>query len=213
MIKSIKIFLITFFIKITILCFVNCAFGKVIITGERMEIRDKGKVTVLKGNSKIVSDLNIMTANNIIYNESESFIFAYGNVNFLSNLKDDETVECCGDFAHYDMNGKNGKIWGSTILKLKYFMNNSNSPTILCAQEVYVDDNLKTLKAYNDVEVTNSYGTVYSDNAIFFKKELYTVFEKDKKRPEVYVSHNGKRGICRADKIVFYNSDNKKKNG
>ncbi|GMO67018.1 MAG: hypothetical protein Nk1A_4890 [Endomicrobiia bacterium] len=213
MIKLSKIFFIAFFIcGAFVFCFVDCVLGKVIITGERMEIKNKGEATILKGNSKVISDLNTITANNVIYNKSKSIISAYGDVKFFSNLKNNKTIEGYGNFAHYDMNKKKGKIWGDTILKLKHFMNNSNSPITLRAQEVYIDDNLKTLKAYNNVEIVTSYGKVCSDNAVFSQKEnLCTVFEKDKKRPVANIFHDGRKGICEADKMVFYDSNDKKR--
>ncbi|MDR1400767.1 MAG: hypothetical protein LBI98_00365 [Endomicrobium sp.] len=216
MIKLSRVFSITLFIcGIVIFCFVDSALGKVVITGEKMEIKDNGEITVLKGNLKVTSDWSTITARNITYNRGKSVISAYGDVNFLLNLKDNEMIEGCGNFAHYDMNKKKGKIWGDTTLKLKYFMNNLSSPmpTILCAQEVYIDDNLKTLNAYDDVEVITSYGTIYSDNAIFSKKEHYAVFRKDKKRPVANIFHDGIKGVCEADKMVFYGSSASDKKG
>jgi lipopolysaccharide export system protein LptA len=215
LIKLSKIFFITFFIfGAIIFCFVDRALCRVVITGDRMEIKNKGEVTIFKGNSKISSDLNTITASNVIYNKSKYVVSAYGDVRFLSNLKDNKkTIEGYGNFARYDMNGKKGKIWGDAILKLKHFANNSNLTTItICAREVYIDDNLKTLKACNDVEVVTSYGKVYSDNAVFSQKEdLYTVFEKDKKRPVANIFHDGGKGVYKADKMVFCDSKEKKR--
>lgn len=214
MIKLSKIFFITFFIfGAIIFCFVDRVLCRVIITGDKMEIKNKGEVTIFKGNSKISSDLNTITASNVIYNKSKSVVSAYGDVRFLSNLKGNKkTIEGYGNFARYDMNEKKGKIWGDTILKLKHFTNNSNlPPTTICAHEVYIDDNLKTLKACNDVEVVNSYGKVYSDNAVFSQKEnLHTVFEKNKKRPVANIFHDGGKGVYEADKIVFCYSNKKR---
>jgi lipopolysaccharide export system protein LptA len=172
-----------------------------------MEIKDGGKVTILKGNSKIISDWNTITAENIIYDRGKSVISSQGDVRFLLNSKNNESeaIEGYGNFIRYNVNEKNGKIWGDTILKLKCFINDSSYPIILCAQEIYVDDNLKILKAHSNVEVMTSYGKICSDNAVFSRKESYAVFEKDKQRPVANVFHGGIRGICEADRMGFYN--------
>jgi hypothetical protein len=186
--------------------------GKILITGDEMEIRKAGEITILKGNSKAVADGNVMTASKMIYDKKNSFLAAFDNVILLSKMQNNERFEVCGKFAHYYINDKKGKFWGDNTAA-KYFMQNSSSvlPIILHAQEIYIDRNLKTLNAYDGVIAETSSGTVYSDNAVFNGKTHNAVFQKYKKRPIIHVSCGDRKESYEADEMIFnITEDNKK---
>ena len=67
------------------------------------------------------------------------------------------------------------------------------------------------MNAYNDVVVTATGGTIYSDNVAFNGKTFNAVFQKYEKRPVVDISYNDNKGYYEADEIVFQGSDGDKK--
>jgi lipopolysaccharide assembly outer membrane protein LptD (OstA) len=197
---------------LTVISFAAGISGKTLITGDEMEVIKTGEITILKGNSKVVSDGNVITASKMIYDKKKSFLSAFDNVILLSKMQNGERFEVCGNFANYYINDKKGKFWGGNTAA-KYFMQNSSSPPtiILRAQEIYIDRNLKTLNAYDDVIIETSSGTVYSDNAIFNWGTLNAVFQKYKKRPIVHVSYGDRKEFYEADEMIFnIAKDNKK---
>jgi lipopolysaccharide assembly outer membrane protein LptD (OstA) len=197
----------------TVISFAGGVSGKTIITGNEMEVRKAGEITILKGNSKAVTDGNIMTASKMIYDKKKSILSAFDNVMLLSKMQNGKRFEIYGNSAHYYINDKKGKFWGDNTVA-KYFLQNSSlsstPPIILHAQEIYIDRNLETLNAYNDVIIETSSGTVYSDNAVFNGKTLDAIFQKCKKRPIACISYDGK-GFYEADEMIFNIADDNKK--
>jgi lipopolysaccharide assembly outer membrane protein LptD (OstA) len=177
-----------------------------------MEIMKSGNIIVLKGHLKAVNDINVMMANEMLYDKKQSEILAFGNVKLFSKNLKNESLEIYGSFAKYNMCTEIGKIWGDNTM-IKYFIHASSSTStiILYADKVYIDKNMQILSAYDNVKVITSYGTIYSDNAIFDRKTFEVIFKKDKNRPIADVLYNGNKGIYEADKMVFDNFENNNK--
>ncbi|MDR0820572.1 MAG: hypothetical protein LBN19_03555 [Endomicrobium sp.] len=208
---NIALFIVFIF---TVISFAGGISGKTLITGNEMEVRKAGEITILKGNSKAVTDGNVMTASKMIYDKKNSILSAFDNVVLLSKMQNGKRFEVCGNFAYYYINDKKGKFWGDNTVA-KYFVQNSSSsstpPIILCAQEIYIDRNLETLNAYDNVIIETSSGIVYSDNAVFNGKTLNAIFQKYKKRPIVHVSYDDRKGFYEADEMIFNIADDNKK--
>jgi lipopolysaccharide assembly outer membrane protein LptD (OstA) len=183
-------------------------YGKTIVTGKELEL--KGDTVISRGNSKVVSDGDVMTADSMVYDKKNSVLTASGNIKLLSKTQKNESFETHGTFAQYYINSGKGKFWGDNTM-VKYSAQNSTSPLILRAQEVYLDKSSKTLKAYDNVEIATLSGTIYSDNAVFYQEELCVVFEKKEKRPVANIFYEGRKGTYEADKMTFYDSDNNKR--
>jgi lipopolysaccharide export system protein LptA len=181
-----------------------------VITGDVMEIRKGGDITVSRGNSKAVNGKNVIEAREMVYNKKKSLLSAKGAVKLFSKSDENEPLEAYGGFASYDTSRQKGKLWGDEA-EIKYYMNSSSAPLVLKAAEIYVDRSIETLSAYKDVRVVTSSGTIYSDNAVFYKKDGSVVMEKEQKRPLADVVYDGRKGVYEADKMVFYNSDENKK--
>lgn len=209
MIKLNKIFIIIFFISVSVSYFVTSILGKTVITGDKMEVKDRGAVVVLEGNSKVVKDEETIMSDNMIYTKKESAVSASGNVVMSSKTKDNELFDVRGNFADYNMKNGSGKLWGNIVLK--YFTRDSAKPIVLGSQELYIDKNQKIFEAYDSVQVVTSDGKVYSDNVIFFQEKRCIVFKKDKKRPIAVILREGEKGVYEADNIFFYNFDKNKK--
>jgi lipopolysaccharide assembly outer membrane protein LptD (OstA) len=195
----------------TVISFAVDVSGKTIITGNEMEVIKAGEITILRGNSKAVTDGNVMTASKMIYDKKKSILSAFDNVMLLSKMQNGERFEMCGNSAHYYVNDKKGKFWGDNTVAKYFVQNSSSTPSItLYAQEIYIDRNLETLNAFDDVTIETSSGIVCSDNAIFNGKTLNAIFRKCKKRPTVCVSYD-KKGFYEADEMIFnIAGDNKK---
>jgi lipopolysaccharide assembly outer membrane protein LptD (OstA) len=195
----------------TVISFADGISGKTIITGNEMEVRKAGEITILKGNSKAVTDGNVMIASKMIYDKKNSILSAFDNVTLISKMQNGERLEVSGNSAHYYINDKKGKFWGDNTVGKYFVQNSSSTPSItLHAQEIYIDRNLETLNACDNVTIETSSGTVCSDNAVFNGKTLNAIFQKCKKRPIAWVSYNGK-GFYEADEMIFnIAGDNKK---
>jgi lipopolysaccharide export system protein LptA len=183
---------------------------KTVITGDEMEIRRSGDITISRGNSKAVNGKNTIEAYKMTYDKTKELVNASGNVKLFSKTDENELVKAYGDFASYDLKGEKGKLWGKKTF-VEYFMKDSQMPLMLNAKEIYLDKNLEMLSAYKDVEIITSSGTIVSDNAVFYKKTSSVVTVKDKKRPVADVYYDGRKGLYEADKMTFYNSDDNKK--
>lgn len=208
MIKRVSVFIVLFLAAGV--CFGQMLSDRTVITGSIMEIRRSGDEIISRGNSKAVSGRNTIQSDRMTYLKKDFLVTAAGNVRLYSKTDDMEPVEAQGQYAEYYTNTDKGRLWGKNT-NIKYFMKSSEAPLVLNAQEIYIDRNLETLSAYKDVEVITSSGTIFSDNAVFDKKNDSIVMEKDSKRPVADVMYDGRKGIYEADKMIFYNADDNKK--
>jgi lipopolysaccharide assembly outer membrane protein LptD (OstA) len=200
-----------FIIIFTVACYADDAIvGKTVITGDEMEITKAGEIANCVGNSKAVNDNNVITSDKMTYDKKKSNILAKGKVKLLLKNQKGEPIESYGDSAEYNVTSQSGKIFGDSA-SIKYFAENSTAPYVLHAKEINIDRKNRTLKAYNDVEVITSYGTIYSDNGVFDEGNFKVTFKKDKKRPIADVCYDGKTGHFEADKMVFCNKDDNNK--
>jgi hypothetical protein len=191
--------------------FVSVVSGNAVVTGTVLEIKNMGDVVISKGNSKVVKNANVITANMLVYEKKRSIIFAFGNVKLVLKTPDNNLIEAYCGFGKYCINDESGSLWDSDSVIVKYFIHNLTSPIILHAHKIYVNKKQKVLRAYDDVEVATSFGTVFSDNAIFDEEMFNVVFRKDRKRPTADVLYGERKMFCEADEIFFCNFSNKRK--
>ncbi|MCL2485632.1 MAG: hypothetical protein FWF00_06160 [Endomicrobia bacterium] len=184
--------------------------GKTVVTGDILEVLQSGEKIISKGRSKAVNDKNTVTADKMTYIRKDSVLTAAGNVKIFSKTDDGEPVEAYGSYAKYNIETGQGKVWGAKT-SIKYYLKTSTAPFILKAHEIILNGNKETITAYKNVEVITSSGVIYSDNALFEKKNEAVYFNKDNKRPSADVHYDGRKGFYEADKMTFYNSDDNKK--
>jgi lipopolysaccharide export system protein LptA len=144
------------------------------------------------------------------FDKKNSGILASGNVQIVLKLKNGETVVVEGSFAKYSTITENGKIWGKNT-GIKYYAKGSSSPVIMRAKEIQFDKSGENIKAYHDVVVESSSGTIRADNALFYQKTSGATFEKDKTRPVASFMYDGKKQVYTADKMIFYYSKDARK--
>jgi lipopolysaccharide export system protein LptA len=143
------------------------------------------------------------------FDKKRSEFSASGNVKVVSKFINGKRVEASGSFAKYNTNAGKGKLWGKgEKTSVKYFVKGASTPVIIWADEMQFDKNGKSIKAYGDVFVVTSSGTISSDNAAFDQKTSSVVFKKDKKRPVAEVKYEGRKQFYEANKIIFYDNDN-----
>jgi lipopolysaccharide assembly outer membrane protein LptD (OstA) len=142
------------------------------------------------------------------FNKKHSEFLASGNVKIVSKFTSGERVEASGNFAKYNTNAGKVKLWcRDKKTSVKYFVKGSSTPIIIWAEEMQFDKNSENIKAYGDVFVVTSSGTVRSDNATFDQKTSVAVFKKDKKKPIAEVTYKSKKQLYEANKIIFYDTD------
>jgi lipopolysaccharide export system protein LptA len=162
--------------------FVDSIFGKIVITGDEMEVRKAGSIIISKGNSKATNNTDTITAYKMSYDTVRSILFASGSVKLFPKTEKGKFFKIYGNFAEYNMDSQKGEICGDYAI-MEHYAPNLTSPLILSAKEIYIDIKEQTLSAY----------------------------KKGEKRPVVKVDNAGRKELYEADEITFYNSYDKKK--
>ncbi|MDR1928750.1 MAG: hypothetical protein LBQ07_01550 [Endomicrobium sp.] len=175
-----------------------------------MEIIKDVKVISSKGNSKILTNDIMITADKIVYNKSKFEIRAFDNVKVLSKNLKGEFIEIYGDRANYNMNTQNGKVLGDQIC-LKYFTEIFFPSFTLYTKNFFFDTKTKTFSVYGNVEILTSTIKIYSDNGIFTEKSHSMMFTKNVKKPVAIINYNNKSVYYEADKMFFYYAENQKR--
>ncbi|MDR3049039.1 MAG: hypothetical protein LBV16_04280 [Elusimicrobiota bacterium] len=180
---------------------------KVIITGDILNIQKKGEVIISEGNSKAVSEDNTMLSKTMTYNKTSSLISAKGLVKIYMKNEEGEPLEAFGDYATYKTDTQLGALFGD-LINIKYYMKDSQEPMLMNSKEVYFDGDKKNVKALVDVEIITTSGTIYSDNAYFYREGNSVIVKKDKKRPIADVIFEDKKGKFAADAMKIEKKDN-----
>ncbi|GHT60951.1 hypothetical protein AGMMS50222_06480 [Endomicrobiia bacterium] len=208
-----KKFNFMFVIMFTAVCYADdiaddIIVGETVIISDEMEIKKTEEVTNYTGNSKAINNCNEIIADKMTYYKKKSDLLAEGKVKLSLKNKKGEPIEASGNLAKYNTASQTGEIYGDSAL-IRYFIEGSTVPYTLHAKKINIDRKNQTLRAYDDVEVITSSGTIHSDNGVFDKNNTSIVFKKDKKRPTVNVNHDGGKGRYEADEMIFYNKDNR----
>ncbi|GHT37818.1 hypothetical protein AGMMS49593_05780 [Endomicrobiia bacterium] len=206
-----KKFNFVFVIMFTAVCYADDIIaGKTVITSDEVEIKKTDGVTVISytGNSKAINNCNEITADKMTYYKEKSDLLAEGKVKLSLKNKKGEPIEASGNFAKYNTASQAGEVYGDNAL-IKYFIEGSTVPYTLYAKKIDIDRKNQILKAYDDVKVITSHGTIHSDNGVFDQDNTSIVFKKDKKKPIADVHHDGEEGRYEADEMIFYNKGNR----
>lgn len=175
------------------------------ITGDEMIIKSKGKVSVFKGNAKVVRGNYNITADEMKYYKDTEEIDAKGKVKFYVKNEDGSIIKANSSKAKYNVKNMSGKMWAGKP-KVEYFVKGSTNTVILYMDKLYLRDNFESAKAVGHVKIISSSGTITSDNAVLRKNEKSLFMTKEKNKPNVNVWQKGKTANFKADEIsLLYN--------
>ncbi|MDR3244336.1 MAG: hypothetical protein LBT79_06255 [Elusimicrobiota bacterium] len=174
----------------------------VVITGSVLNIHNKGDMIISEGNSKAVSKDAIIKSKKMTYNKKSSLISVSGAVEMYMKNDEGEPLEAFGDYGRYEMDKKLGALYGN-LIRVKYYMKDSSEPMFMNSKEIYFDENKNTLKALSDVEIITTSGTIYSDNAVFYRDNNSVIVRKDIKRPVADIIYDDKKGKFTSDIMLL----------
>ncbi|MBQ3834570.1 MAG: LPS-assembly protein LptD [Elusimicrobia bacterium] len=175
------------------------------ITGDKMVIKNKGKVSVFKGNAKVVRGNYKILADEMKYFKDTDDIDAKGNIRFFVKNDDGSSIKAKSSKAKYNTKKMNGMMWGGKP-RVEYFVKGSTDTVVLYMNKLYLRDNFESAKAVGNVRIISSSGTIHSDNAVLNKDSKSLFMKKDKKKPQVNAWQKGKKANFKADEIsLLYN--------
>ncbi len=182
------------------------------ITGDKMIIKNKGKVSVFKGNAKVVRGNYEISADEMKYYKDTEEVDAKGHVKFFVKNDDGSKIKAKSSKAKYNTKKMNGMMWGGKP-KVEYFVKNSTNTVVLYMNKLYLRDNFESAKAVGNVRIVSSSGTIRSDNAVLNKDKKFLFMKKEKNKPQVNAWQKGKNATFKADEIsLLYNDKTIKMN-
>ncbi len=170
------------------------------IVGDKMIIKDKGKIAYFKGHANVKRGNYNITSNEMTYYRTTDDVDAKGNVNFFVANEDGSVIKAKSENAQYNTKLLNGKMWGNNPV-VKYELKNSTDTIYLYMDTLYLNDNFESVKAIDNVKIISSSGTITADNALLKKSDNSLYMEKDKNKPQVNVWQEDKKAEFRADEI------------
>ncbi len=182
------------------------------ITGDKMEIKNKGKVSVFKGNAKVVRGNYNITADEMKYYKDKDEIDAKGKVKFYVKNNDGSIIKAKSSKAKYNTKNMSGKMWAGKPM-VEYFVKGSTNTVVLYMDKLYLRENFESAKAVGHVKIISSSGTITADNAVLNKNKNSLFLTKEKNKPNVDVWQKGKKANFKADEIsLLYNDKTIKMN-
>lgn len=158
-----------FLIYLCVVLFVSIGFGeeladKVIITGDTMELKDHGNITLFKGGVKLVHGNSILLGETMRYDKIKSRIDINGNVLLRFRGEEAETILAKAQEAvYFEQEGK-GHMWGNAeIIRTG---KDETGQVNLYAKDLYFDETKEEVRASGDVHIIQSDTEARSDEAL-----------------------------------------------
>lgn len=86
------------------------------ITGERMEVLERGEITRFLGNVKLVRDRDIITSDIMEHYEKKNYVVGKGNVHLTTYPEESIKMEGFSDRLTYNVDNKNSVLTGNPKL-------------------------------------------------------------------------------------------------
>ena len=195
-----KIFFITFVLLFNSFVYAAEQKQKTEIVGDKMIIKDKGKIAYFKGHANVKRGNYNITSNEMTYYRTTDDVDAKGNVNFFVTNEDGSIIKAKAANAKYNTKLLNGTMWGNNPV-IEYELKNSTDTIYLYMDTLYLNDNFESVKAVDNVKIISSSGTITADNALLKKSDNSLYMEKDKNKPQVNVWQEDKKAEFKADEI------------
>jgi len=194
--KSFLVFLFTF------LSCVLFAQERTEITGDRMEIKNSGIKTVVKGNAKIERKNTVVTSDKMTYYKDSSQVEATGNVKLFVINKDSSTINSSSQEAVYNTENSSGQLWGGSPC-VEYKVKDSTDTLYMYADKFYLGQDSSSARAQDNVKIISSSGTIVSDNAYLDRQEKTLFMQKDENKPRIIFLQEDKTADFKADEILM----------
>ncbi|WP_372519034.1 LptA/OstA family protein [Candidatus Ruminimicrobiellum ovillum] len=170
------------------------------IVGDKMIIKDKGKIAYFKGHANVKRGNYNITSNEMIYYRMTDDVDAKGDVKFSAVNEDGSIIKAKAGNAKYNTKLLNGMMWGGNPV-VEYELKNSTDTIYLYMDKLYLNDNFESVKAVDNVKIISSSGTITADNALLKKEDNSLYMKKDTNKPQVNVWQEDKKAEFKADEI------------
>lgn len=166
--KGTKIFLLIW------LCFIPLVLAedtseKVVITGETMELKDRGNTTIFRGGVKLQRGNSTLLGDEMHYNKRKGFVEITGNVLLRFRSPQGETVYAKGKSAEYNEKDGTGHIGGNP--EIVRTARDEIGQINLYADDLYFDDVKEEVRASGNVHIIQYQTESRSHEALFKNKE------------------------------------------
>ena len=156
------------FLIFLIFQFFNCLYCEpATITGDKMNILQKGDILEFIGNVKLVQQNLTISCDKMKSNEKTGMVEGYGNIT-VHYSSGTENTYAWGDTAEYNKNSGSGIFTGN--IKVKKILQNTTDSIDLTCDELEVFGFGDRFHAINNVRITQPY-TVATSSEAFYDRE------------------------------------------
>lgn len=209
-----------YFIIVTLLMVCGSVYSaqkikKAVITGDKMEILNRGQIVEYTGNVKLTHEKNVLAADFMRSDEKNNFVDAEGNVQYILQTDTVTQTEIYSGKANYDVNNSSGKFWVSPRM-VRSNVSEPGSGIQLNAEVIsfypqgtenviYADKNI-SFKINTD---TDSKIDVYANNFIYYTDQGVGHLKDNPKLVHTLVSAPTDQLILTSETMDFYDSEKK----
>lgn len=140
--------------------------GKYTITGDRMEIKERGKIISFTGNVKMNHDRMEILGDRMESYEQEGRVVGNGNVKINSLLENGEKIRITSEDVDYDKNTKFAVIKSSPVLT-KYLEGLATSYMVLKATQMEFWEDEKKARSTGNTHITYQGFELFSDDSVY----------------------------------------------
>jgi lipopolysaccharide transport protein LptA len=178
---------------------------KVTITGDSMELRDKGAVTVFSGGVKLLRDSSMLLGDTMVYHKKTGAAEITGNVMLRFRSESGDTVMAKADNGTYSEQERVGRLWGHP--QIVRTSNDEAGQVNVYAREVDFNEATGNMKASGDVHIVQYQTEAWSQEAQFEQQAKHVVLSGD--RPVMTRKDSDAWGEYEADAIDIFYADKK----
>ncbi|MFH1282944.1 MAG: LptA/OstA family protein [bacterium] len=173
---------------------------KAVITGNNMEFRHKGMLTIYKDGVLMKKGKSWLKASEAIYNEETEEIIIEGNIRIFFVQEEGDVIEAFGSSARYDRSSQQGTLYGFPKAIIRGSGEDADA-LFLYADEIKFYEKKGYVKALGNVYLANSNMDIWSDRAEYDQKKEVVVMTGDK--PLIVMIDDSGVNYFNSDKITI----------
>jgi len=178
---------------------------KVVITGETMELKDDGDITVFRGGVKLQKGASTLLGDEMQYDKQKGFVEIDGNVLVRFRSEKNETVYAKGDAAEYHEHAGAGHIWGKP--EIIRTAGDEMGQINLYAKDLYFNEGKEEIRATGGVHIIQHQTESRSQEALFKNKEDVLILSG--KKPVLLRKDSESMGEYHGDTITILYKEEK----